>query len=211
YGIEECQRAVDMIKADALILHLNPLQEALQPEGNTSFSGLLEKIESICRALVVPVVVKEIGFGISEQVANQLANVGVAAIDVAGVGGTSWSEVERHRVKNETGNNIASSFSAWGIPTAQSLLMAKKGAPDLPLIASGGIRSGLDVAKAIALGADIAGIATPLLKAAHTSAGKVIDYLNELIEGLRISMFCCGAATIEELKATPLLSHEDGA
>ena len=205
YGIDECRRVADMIGADALVLHLNPLQEALQPEGNTNFSGLLEKITDVCRALPVPVIVKEVGFGISEQGAHQLARAGAAAIDIAGAGGTSWSEIERYQAQDENDNNIAGSFATWGLPTAQSLQMAKKGAPSVPLIASGGIRSGLDAAKAIALGADIVGIANPLLMAAQTSADMVMQYLTALIKGLRISMFCTGAGTIEELKHTPLL------
>ncbi|MDO8490656.1 MAG: type 2 isopentenyl-diphosphate Delta-isomerase [Dehalococcoidia bacterium] len=207
YALSQCQRMVGMIGADALILHLNPLQEALQQGGNTNFSGLLSRIEKVCRSLGVPVVVKEVGWGISEAAARRLAAAGVAAIDVAGAGGTAWSEVERFRSKTEKANNIAAAFSSWGIPTADSIAMARRGAPGLPLIASGGLRTGLDVAKAIALGADAAGIAAPLLKAATISPEAVIDILDEVTEALRISMFCIGAASLDDLKNTPLLER----
>jgi isopentenyl-diphosphate delta-isomerase len=199
-----------MIDADALILHLNPLQEALQPEGNTDFSGLLGKMEQVCRELTVPVIVKEVGWGISEDVARKLASVGVSGIDTAGAGGTSWSEVERYRARTELGNNTASVFASWGIPTAQSIGMARRGAPELPLIASGGIRTGLDVAKSIALGADAVGIAMPLLKAASISVESVRAALQEIIESLRLAMFCVGAASLKELKGSPLLKKKVG-
>jgi isopentenyl-diphosphate delta-isomerase len=205
YGVEECRRAVEMIGADALILHLNPLQEALQPEGNTNFSGLLGKIEQVCRELMVPVIVKEVGWGISEDVARKLSSVGVAGIDTAGAGGTSWSEVERYRARTELGSITASVFASWGVPTAESIEMARCGAPKLTLIASGGIRTGLDVAKSIALGVDAVGIATPLLKAASISAESVIAALQEIIESLRLAMFCIGASNLGELKGSPLL------
>jgi len=205
YGIEECRRAVEMIEADALMLHLNPLQEALQPEGQTNFSGLLRKIEKVCKKLQVPVVVKEVGWGISETVARKLSEAGVAGLDVAGAGGTSWGEVERHRSRDGNRHNIAISLGSWGIPTAESLQMARRGAPEIPLIASGGLRTGLDVAKAIALGANAAGIAAPLLRAADVSAQAVIASMTEIIEGLRIAMFCIGAANISELQGSPLL------
>ena len=204
YGLDECRRAVDMIEADALMLHLNPLHEALQPEGQTNFSGLLRKIEQVCRQLSVPVVVKEVGWGISEAVARKLAGVGVAGLDVAGAGGTSWGKVERHRANNNP-NKLAERFAHWGIPTAESIQMARCGAPDVTLIASGGIRTGLDVAKAIALGAHAAGIAAPMLRAANVSDEAVIESMNEIIEDLRITMFCICAASISELKDSPFL------
>jgi isopentenyl-diphosphate delta-isomerase len=210
YGVGECRRAVEMIGADALILHLNPLQEALQLEGNTNFAGLLGRIERVCRELPVPVVVKEVGWGISEDVARKLASVGVSGIDTAGAGGTSWSEVERYRARTKLGNNTALAFASWGIPTAQSIEMVRRGAPNLTLIASGGIRTGLDVAKAIALGADAAGIAAPLLKAASISVESVMAVLQEVIEGLRLAMFCIGAASLNELKGLPLLEKKVG-
>ena len=207
YGVATCRQAIEMIEADALILHLNPLQEALQHDGNTDFTGLLRKIEQVCHELEVPVIVKEVGWGISERVARRLAEAGVAGIDVAGAGGTSWSEVERRRAPEESRERIAAAFASWGIPTAESIKMARCGAPKTKLIASGGIRTGLDVAKAIALGADVAGIAIPLLKAADSSADAVTAAMQEVVEELRISMFCLGAASLKELKNSPLLQR----
>lgn len=205
YGIKECRRAVEMIEADAIILHLNPLQEALQPEGQTNFIGLLRKIEQICRHLTVPVVVKEVGWGISETVARKLVEAGVAGLDIAGAGGTSWGEVERYRTPSDNHSRIVKSFAAWGIPTAESIQIVRLAAPEITLIASGGLRTGIDMAKAIALGADAAGVAAPLLKAADVSTEAVIEYVNETMEVLRITMFCIGASSISELKDTPFL------
>ncbi|HEX5962582.1 MAG TPA: type 2 isopentenyl-diphosphate Delta-isomerase [Gemmatimonadales bacterium] len=207
YGIDHCRRAVAMIDADALALHLNPLQEALQPDGNVNFSGLLSRIERVCRALEVPVIVKEVGWGISAPVARQLAEVGVAAIDVAGAGGTSWSEVEHHRAPTPLRRRISGTFIAWGIPTAESLLMARQGAPGLPLIASGGLRHGIDAAKTIALGADLAGFASPLLKAAAESEDAVNELMSGLIEELRISMFCCGVRDLAGLRQVEIVEQ----
>ena len=209
YGVEQCRRAVEMIEADGLILHLNPLQECLQEGGNTDFSGLLAQIEKVCRHLPLPVMVKEVGWGISEDVARSLARAGVAGIDVAGAGGTSWSEVERYRTSNEAMKNVAAAFAQWGIPTADSIRMAREGAPEVVLIASGGIRTGVDVAKAIALGADAAALATPLLKAANLSWKAVVEKLDEIIGELRITMFCIGARNLRELKETPHLRERD--
>lgn len=207
YGVDECKRAVAMIEADALALHLNPLQEALQPEGNVNFAGLLAKIEAICRKLEVPVVVKEVGWGISARVARQLAEAGVAAIDVGGAGGTSWSEVERHRASTTLRCRVSAAFAGWGIPTADSLRQARQAAPTLPLIASGGLRDGIDVAKAIALGADLAGFASPLLKAAAESGDAAHELLTALVEELRTSMFCCGARDLAGLKQVEVVEH----
>jgi len=209
YGVEECRRAVEMIEADALILHLNPLQECLQEGGNTDFSGLLAQIEKVCHHLAVPVMVKEVGWGISKEVARRLVQAGVAGIDVAGAGGTSWSEVERYRTSNEAMKNVAATFAQWGIPTADSIRMARKGAPEVALIASGGIRTGVDVAKGIALGADAAALATPLLKAGNASWEAVMEKLDEIIGELRITMFCIGARNTRELKETPHLRERD--
>jgi len=205
YGVEHCQRAVAMLDADGLILHLNPLQEALQPEGNTDFSGLLAKIEEICRGLSVPVIVKEVGWGISTEVARRLADAGVAAIDVAGAGGTSWSEVEMHRAVSESSRRIAAAFADWGIPTAESIQLVRRAAPEVALIASGGIRSGVEVAKAITLGADAVGIASSFLKPATISAEAVGERIREVLEVLRTAMLCVGARNIKELKRIPII------
>lgn len=205
FGVEQCLQAVDMVGADALFLHLNPLQEAVQNEGNVDFSGLLARIEAVCRALTVPVVVKEVGWGISGTVARQLFDAGVAAIDVAGAGGTSWSEVEKHRAASPARAQVAAAFAGWGIATADSLLAVRRATPQLPVFASGGIRNGIDVAKAVALGASLAGLASPVLKAAVQSEEAAIEELEAIIQELRISMFCVGAATLEDLRATPHL------
>lgn len=205
YGVDECRRAIEMIAADGLILHLNPLQEALQPQGNTRFAGLLPKIEKICRTLEVPVIVKEVGWGISEQIARQLAEAGVAVIDVAGAGGISWSRVEMHRARTKREQDVAAAFADWGLPTVDSLQMARHGAPDLPLIASGGIRSGIEIAKALALGASACGIAGPFLSAATKSTQAVTDLIAVLASQLRVAMFAANAADIAALGQVPLL------
>jgi isopentenyl-diphosphate Delta-isomerase len=210
YDMEHCREAVEMIGADALILHLNPLQEAVQPEGNWNFSGLLNKIEAVCRKSHVPVIAKEVGWGISEQTARQLADAGVAAIDVAGGGGTSWSEVEKHRATSASQRRVAARFRNWGLATAESILMARRGAPRLPIIASGGLRDGIDVAKCIALGAAAAGIARPLLKAAASSAEAADEAVSEIITELRVAMFAAGAGAIDALRHTPLMDDRTG-
>jgi isopentenyl-diphosphate delta-isomerase len=204
YGLDECRQAVRMIGADALILHLNPLQEALQPGGNTNFAGLLDKIASICSGLEVPVIAKEVGWGLSEPVARLLVEAGVAVLDVAGAGGTSWSEVEKHRAANTRQHRVAAHFNNWGIPTADAVRQARQAAPSVPIIASGGIRTGPEAAVALALGADLAGLAAPLLAPATVSAQAVEDELQVLIQGLRIAMFAAGLADIPSLKAARL-------
>jgi isopentenyl-diphosphate Delta-isomerase len=205
YGPAECQQAVASIEADALVLHLNPLQEALQVGGNTNWSGLLRGIEAVCASLEVPVVVKEVGWGISARVAHQLEEAGVAAIDIGGAGGTSWSEVERHRAPTAVLRRVCGSFAGWGIPTADSLLMTRAAASGMPLIASGGLRSGVEAAKTIALGADLAGFAAPLLRAAAESEVGAHELLTALIDELRLSMFCCGASDLAQLKRAELI------
>ncbi len=199
YGIDECRRAVEMIEADALVLHLNPLQEALQADGNTNWAGLLPRIESVCAALGVPVIAKEVGWGISGPVARQLAGAGVAAIDVGGAGGTSWSEIERRRAPSDHLRRVCGAFAGWGIPTADSVAMARAACPEIPIIASGGMRSGVEAATAMALGADLAGFAAPLLRAAAESVEAAHDLMAALVAELRIAMFCTGAGTLAQL------------
>ncbi len=208
YTVDHCRRAVDMIEADALILHLNALQEAVQPEGDTRFAGLVKKIGQVCRQLPVPVVVKEVGWGISEKAARWLAEAGVTAIDVAGAGGTSWSQVEKYRIQDESLARVASAFRNWGIPTAESIVMVKKGAPGLMIFASGGLRSGVDIAKCIALGANLGGMAGPFLKAAARSLELTLQTIAEVRRELQITMFAAGAANIEQLQRTPLIHSE---
>jgi isopentenyl-diphosphate delta-isomerase len=205
YGLEQCLRAVEMIAADALILHFNVLQEAVQPEGDVNFAGLLTKVEQICKALPVPVIAKEVGWGFSEINARDLENAGVAAIDVAGSGGTSWSEVEYHRAPTAYHARVAASFADWGIPTADAVQYAAKGAPNIPIIASGGLRDGIDIAKCIALGATLGGMAGPFLKAADHSIEAVEQLIRETTTQIRIAMLCSGARTIADLQHTPLL------
>jgi isopentenyl-diphosphate delta-isomerase len=205
YSLDECQQVVDMIEADALILHFNVLQEAVQPEGDVNFAGLLPKIEAVCKALRVPVIAKEVGWGFAEEDVRRLANAGVSAIDVAGSGGTSWSEVEYHRAPTAFHARVAAAFADWGIPTADAVQYAKKGAPHLPIIASGGLRDGIDIAKCIALGASAGGMAGPFLKAADESVEAVDQLIRETAAQIRIAMLCSGAASVEQLQKTPLL------
>jgi isopentenyl-diphosphate delta-isomerase len=203
YTVEQCRRAVAMIGADGLVLHLNVLQEAVQPEGNRNFKGLAAKIAAVCRDLNVPVIAKEVGNGISADAARRLVQAGVKAIDVAGKGGTSWSAVEAQRAARQ-GKQVDTAFADWGIPTEEALVAARQALPDIPLIASGGIRTGVDVAKAIALGADLAALGQPLLAAALESADKVVESLAGIIHDLKVSMLCVGAKNLPALRRTPL-------
>ena len=205
YGIEQCQRAVDMIAADALILHLNPLQEAVQPEGDTRFAGLLNRIEEICQALPVPVIIKEVGWGFSELAARQLAAAGIAAIDVAGAGGTSWTQVEMHRAETQDQARLAAAFIDWGIPTAQAIMNVRKVAPNLEVFASGGLRDGIDIAKCLALGASLGGLASPFLKAANQSLEKTIDTISLIRRQIAVAMFASGTANLEKLRQARLI------
>jgi isopentenyl-diphosphate Delta-isomerase len=208
-AVARCRRAVAMLSADALVLHANPLQEALQPEGTPQFAGLLERIGEVAAALDVPVVVKEVGWGISEATARALAEAGVAGVDAAGAGGTSWSEVERHRIADPAMAAAAASFREWGIPTADAVVGCRRAFPDGLVIASGGLRSGVDAAKCLALGADAAAFAAPLLRAAVAGEEVLADELRRLAAELRIVMFCVGAATVPDLRATPHLIRAD--
>ena len=203
-SVDDCQRAVDMIEADALILHLNSLQEAVMDEGDTHFSGLTKKIEAVCQSLSVPVIAKEVGWGISAHAAAQLRDAGISAIDIAGAGGTSWTEVEMHRAKTETGKKIASAFVNWGIPTSESIQQVRKIAPDLPIFSSGGIRNGVEIAKTIALGAVMGGMASPFLKAADDSLDAIVEVINRIKREIQICMFAVGAGDLEQLAQTPL-------
>jgi isopentenyl-diphosphate delta-isomerase len=207
FSLESCKELVNLAEADALILHLNPLQEALQPDGNTDFSGLLHKIECLCIELQVPVIVKEVGWGISGTTAKRLLNAGVSAIDVAGAGGTSWSQVEMYRAQDESQAGIASGFRGWGISTAQSIIQVRKADPDILIFASGGIKDGIEVAKCVALGASICGTAGKLLKPATKSSEDVEILLAEMIKQLKITMFAAGAADLASLRKLPLIEY----
>jgi isopentenyl-diphosphate delta-isomerase len=205
YSIDDCRRAVEMVSADALILHFNSLQEALQKEGQTQFEGLINKIEHICKVLTVPVIAKEVGWGFCKQDITLLANAGISAIDVAGAGGTSWSQVEMYRAENDTLHHLAASFSDWGIPTAEAIQNVTEVAPDLPVIASGGLRNGVDIAKCLALGAQMAGMAGPFLKAASQSIDEVLHLINLIKNELVICMFSTASKTLDHLRQDKLL------
>lgn len=208
YGVDQCRRAVELTGADALVLHFNAIQEAVQAEGDSNFAGLLGKVEQVCRGLQddgIPVIAKEVGWGFSERACHELAGAGVAAIDVAGAGGTSWSEVEMHRAPTATHARVAAAFIDWGVPTVQAIRNVRKAAPGLPVIASGGLRDGVDVAKCCALGASLAGMASPYLKAAVVSEQAVLEVIAELSAQLRIAMFGAGARDLAALRDVPLL------
>jgi isopentenyl-diphosphate delta-isomerase len=200
YGVEQCQRVVDWLEADALILHLNPLQEAVQTRGDTNFKGLLHKIEHLCQVLPVPIIAKEVGNGISAPMAQRLIDSGISAIDVAGAGGTSWARVESERAQDPKQRRLGNTFADWGIPTADCITAIRAIAPQIPLIASGGLRNGLDAAKAIALGADLAGLAWPFLQAASDSEAAVYDLVELLVAEISTTLFCTGSATLMDLR-----------
>jgi isopentenyl-diphosphate Delta-isomerase len=200
YSPDDCQRAVDQVDADGLFLHLNSLQEAIQPEGNTQFKGLLNKIEQVCHKLTVPVIVKEVGWGISEKTAKLLASAGVAAIDASGAGGTSWSQVEMYRISDDIQAQIAAAFRDWGIPTTESIKNIMKAAPGMTIFASGGLRNGVDIAKCLAIGADIGGMAAPFLHAATISVEETIRLIKAYKREIQICMFATGSASISDLR-----------
>jgi len=205
YSLSESKRAVEMIQADALAIHLNPLQEAVQPEGETNFARVLNGIEKITRRIDVPVIVKETGAGISTEEAKKLEAAKVAGIDVAGAGGTSWAAVEYHRAKkqkDEFRQRLGESFWDWGIPTAVSLVETVQSV-NLPVIASGGVHSGVDAAKALALGASLVGMAHPVLNAAAKGSEEVEKTLKIILEELKNAMFLVGAESVPALKRAP--------
>jgi isopentenyl-diphosphate delta-isomerase len=205
YGVDQCRKAVDISQADALILHFNALQEAVQPEGDGNFSGLLAKVEEVCRQLPVPVIAKEVGWGFSEATARRLASAGVAAMDVAGAGGTSWSQVEMYRAPTARHARVAGAFVDWGIPTAQAIQFCRQGAPGLPILASGGIKNGIEVAKCIALGASAVGFAGEFLRpAVNGGVEAVIETAAVITDELRVAMFGSGAGDLSELASLPL-------
>ena len=201
FGVDECQRAVDMLEADALIIHLNALQEALQPEGNRDFSQLLKKIETITASLQVPVIAKEVGCGIDPQTARLLVEAGVRGIDVAGVGGTSWAAVEMYRQTDPIRKALCQTYRGWGIPTVQAL-QGLEGLPkEILRISSGGLRNGLDVAKSIALGADLAGFARKFILAADKGYEELQNSIQLIILELKTAMFLCSATDLNSLQS----------
>lgn len=204
YGLAECRAAVDMIGADGLALHLNALQECLQAGGDTTFAHLAERIAEVCAQLGRPVLVKEVGWGISGAVAQRLAAAGVAAIDVQGAGGTSWAKVEGLRAPSDRLRAAADAFAHWGIPTPVCIRQVRLTCPNLPLVGGGGIRTGVDVAKAIALGADLASAAHPFLEPATRSVEAVVDRIEQFVFELRVAMFATGSRTLGDLRRVPV-------
>ncbi len=205
YGIEQCLRVVDILKADALILHLNPLQECIQPSGDTKFRGLLAKIKQLCQQISVPVIAKEVGNGISATMTTKLIEAGIDVIDVAGAGGTSWAKVESERAETNLQWRLGRTFADWGISTADCIVQIRQQYSDLPLIASGGLRDGMEVAKALALGADLAGLAFPFLQVASESESAIDELIELLIAEIKTVMFCTGNVNLSQLKRSPSL------
>ncbi len=203
--VDDTRKILKMIGANALVIHLNPLQELIQPEGEPKYRGVLQKISELVKSLDVPVMVKEVGSGISREVAIKLEQVGVSAINVAGTGGTSWAGVEKLRaetLKDKLKIRLGEMFWDWGIPTAASLIEVKKAVSNMPLIASGGLRNGLEVAKCIALGADMCGMAYPFLRKAAESEENLFEFANMITAELKSTMFLVGAKNIKDLKSS---------
>ncbi len=203
-GVDRARRAVEMIDADGLYVHLNPLQEAVQLGGDTDWRGVTAAIEALV-AEGLPIAIKEVGFGLSADIVERMVAIGVDVIDIAGAGGTNWARVEGARGEAGKQSTIAEAFADWGIPTREAIIAARGVAPQATIIASGGIGTGLDAAKALRLGADLVGQAAGVLAAAIESTEAVIDHFETLIETLRITCFCTGSESIAALKTAPLL------
>ncbi|HYZ17182.1 MAG TPA: type 2 isopentenyl-diphosphate Delta-isomerase, partial [Candidatus Acidoferrum sp.] len=199
-GVDDARRLVDELGANGLYLHFNPLQEALQVGGDTNFRALAPKITALCAALDVPVIAKSVGSGIAPSTAKRLLACGVAAIDVAGAGGTSWALVEGRRSGENARERIAEAFGDWGYATPRATAALRAALPQTPLVASGGIRNGVHVAKALALGADLAGMALPFLRVAEESDAAVAELIDEIVTALRIALFATGARTVTDLR-----------
>ncbi|HLD75003.1 MAG TPA: type 2 isopentenyl-diphosphate Delta-isomerase [Bdellovibrionota bacterium] len=210
YGLESqhIQSLIEETQVNAFAFHLNPLQEAIQPEGDTNFSNLLVKLSDVIPTLKVPVLIKEVGAGISETTAKKLQKLAIAGIETAGRGGTSWSKIESLRTKNEIQKSVGELFTHWGIPTTESIKICRQYFPSRVVIASGGIRNGIEVAKAIALGADAAALAHPFLKAAHESLERVLELIERIKEELRTTMFVTGCRNIGDLRKKGLRKYE---
>jgi len=207
FGLKEVEKAVKMIEADAVAVHLNPLQEAVQLEGQTNFKGILKRIGEISRGVDKPIIVKETGAGMAAEVAEKLEDVGVKAIDVSGAGGTSFAAVEYYRSKRREKNfqhKLGNIFWEWGIPTGISIVEVSQ-TVSIPVIASGGVRDGVDAAKALALGASLTSLSQPILPAAVKGVEEIKNMLSLLIEELRTVMFLVGADSVRTLHQTPLV------
>ncbi|WP_332660724.1 type 2 isopentenyl-diphosphate Delta-isomerase [Brevundimonas sp.] len=204
FGVDEARRVLDMIAADALIVHLNPLQEACQPEGDRDWWGVGAALEALVKALDAPVVVKETGAGMSAATAKRLLAMGVAAVDVAGAGGSNWATVEGERSEGQADKAHAAAFADWGIPTARSIAEVRAACPKALIIGSGGIRDGVDAARAIRLGADMVGQAAGVLSAATLSTEAVVEHFQTVIRQMRTVCFCTGSANLTALRKAPL-------
>lgn len=208
-GANDINRLVSAANCDAINFHLNPLQEAIQPEGDTNFSGLLAKIRQVVPEISVPVLLKEVGSGLSEVTAKKISELPVAGVETAGVGGTSWSKIESLRTSNIVQRSTGELFAQWGVPTAESIIVCRRHLPTKKVIASGGLRNGIEVAKALCLGADAAAFALPMLKAAEKSVDDAILEIDRICEELRTVMFLVGARNIDELKQRKLQKTVD--
>lgn len=208
-GLPELRRLIREVGADAFNFHLNPLQEAVQPEGQTRFAGLLGKLRAVAPELGVPVLVKEVGAGISEPTARKLSGLPIAGVETSGAGGTSWSRIESLRTADPVQRGVGLTFSRWGVPTAESVAICRRVLPDRVVIASGGLRSGIEIAKALALGADAAAAALPVLRAASRSAEEAVQALQQLVAELRTAMFLTGCRTVADLRRRTLVRARD--
>lgn len=204
FGVDEARRVLDMIAADALIVHLNPLQEACQPEGDRDWWGVGAALEALVKALDAPVVVKETGAGISATTARRLFAMGVAGVDVAGAGGSNWATVEGERAEFEGDKAHAAAFADWGMPTATAIAEVRAACPRGVVIGSGGIHDGVEAAKAIRLGADMVGQAAGVLTAAMVSTEAVVEHFQTVIRQMRTVCFCTGSANLIALRRAPL-------
>jgi isopentenyl-diphosphate delta-isomerase len=195
--VADVVKLLDAVGANALAVHTNPLQEAMQHEGDTDFSGSIARLRDIARSIDYPVILKEVGHGIGAAAAAELVDCPIAAVDVAGAGGTSWARVEQFV---RFGEIRYPALAEWGIPTAEALLEVQHTLPDVPIIASGGVRTGMDAAKALAMGADAVAVARPLLAPAIESPAAVVDWLQRFIGELRVCLHGCGAANLVALR-----------
>lgn len=211
YGVDAdaINGLITAVGCDVFNLHMNPLQEAIQPGGDTNFSGLLEKVRTVVPKISVPVVLKEVGAGISESTARKLVDIPIAGVETAGLGGTSWAAIESHRTDQKLQKTTGELFAQWGVPTAESVVVCRRVLPHLTLIASGGIRTGIDAAKAIALGADAVGLALPMLKAAERSIEDAVHEIERIAEELRTAMFLTGCRVVSDLRSRPLRRLRD--
>ncbi len=204
FGVDEARRIIDMIGADALIVHLNPLQEACQPEGDRDWRGVGAALEALVRNLGAPVIVKETGAGLSASTARRLVAMGVTGLDVAGAGGANWGLIEGERAVDSGDKAHALAFADWGIPTARAIAEVRMACPDALIIGSGGVRDGVDAARAIRLGADLVGQAAGVLRAATVSTEAVISHFEIVIRQLRTACFCTGSKNLGALRQAPL-------